>query len=115
METQSKARNGAPVLRAGARRGRVMRVLVLAGLFTAVTAPMAMASENTIDCQMDDTRRASAEQRLDTAPPPAPATTVARPTVAQAQPAETPRPATERRRNGKRVPDAELIAPRGVL
>jgi hypothetical protein len=92
-----------------------MRVLVLAGLFTAVTAPMAMAGENTIDCQMD-TRRASAEQRLDVTPPPAPGTpTIARPTVAQAQPAEAPRPATERRRNGKRVPDAELIAPRGVL
>lgn len=92
-----------------------MRVLVLAGLFTAVTAPMAMAGENVIECQMDDTRRASAEQRLDDATPPAPATTtVARPTVAQAQP-EAPRPATERRRNGKRVPDAVLIAPRGVL
>ena len=91
-----------------------MRVLVLAGLFTAVTAPMAMAGENTIECQLDDTRRASAEQRLDDATPPA-TTTVARPTVAQAQPADTPRPAAERRRNGKPVPDARLIAPRGVL
>ncbi len=93
-----------------------MRVLVLAGLFTAVTAPMAMAGENPIDCQMDDTRRAQAEQRLEDVTPPAPATaTVARPTVAQAQTAETPRPASERRRNGKPVPDAQLIAPRGVL
>ena len=92
-----------------------MRVLVLAGLFTAVATPMAMASEDTIDCQLD-TRRAPAEQRIDDATPPPPATaTVARPTVAQAQPAETPRPASERRRNGKPVPDAQLIAPRGVL
>lgn len=94
-----------------------MRVLVLAGLFTAVTAPMAMAGENTIDCQAGDIRRAPAEQRLDDVPPaPAPGTpTIARPTVAQAQTVETPRPASERRRNGKPVPDAALIAPRGVL
>mgnify|MGYP001326760224 CR=1 FL=1 len=93
-----------------------MRVLVLAGLFTAVTAPMAMASETTIDCQLDDTRRAAAEQRLDAPPPPAPgAPPAARPAIAQAQSADTPRPPSERRRNGKRVPDAELISPRGVL
>jgi hypothetical protein len=77
---------------------------------------MAMAAENTIECQTDDTRRAAAEQRLDVTPPPAPgAPTAARPTVAQAQPGDAQRPASERRRNGKRVPDAVLIAPRGVL
>jgi hypothetical protein len=95
-----------------------MRVLVLAGLFTAIAAPVAMAGENEIECQMADMQRAPAEQRLDDVTPPAPAPgtpTIARPTVAQAQPAGTPRPAGERRRNGKRVPDAALIAPRGVL
>lgn len=93
-----------------------MRVLMLAGLFTAVTAPAAMASEYAIDCQPTDMRRAAAEQRLDAPPPPASgAASAARPAVAQAQSAETPRPASERRRNGKRVPDAELISPRGVL
>ncbi|MGD9968717.1 MAG: hypothetical protein AB7T59_19520 [Hyphomonadaceae bacterium] len=94
-----------------------MRVLVLAGLITAATAPFAAASEfDIIDCQIDGTRRASAEQRVD-APPPTPAApTVARPTVASRDLAESPRPAApERRRNGKPVPDAQLIAPRGVL
>lgn len=94
-----------------------MRVLVLAGLITAATVPFAAASENDlIDCQLDDTRRASAEQRLD-APPPTPAApTVARPTVAARDVTEAPRPvAPERRRGGKPVPDAQLISPRGVL
>ncbi|MGQ0533311.1 MAG: hypothetical protein ACT4OF_11570 [Caulobacteraceae bacterium] len=91
-----------------------MRVVVLAGLITAATVPFAAASESEVDCQLDETRRASAEQRLDA--PPAPAATTARPTVAQREAAETPRPVpAERRRNGKRVPDAELISPRGVL
>lgn len=92
-----------------------MRVLVLAGLITAVTVPFAAASENEIDCQVTDTRRAPAEQRLDQAPP-SPATTIARPTVAQREAADTPRPAVgERRRGGKPVPDAQLIQPRGTL
>jgi hypothetical protein len=91
-----------------------MRVLVLAGLITAATIPFAAASENAIECQMDDTRRAAAEQRIDPAPITPP--TVARPTVATREAAEAPRPvAPDRRRNGKRVPDAELISPRGVL
>lgn len=92
-----------------------MRVLLLAGLITVATVPFAAASDNEIECQADDARRASAEQRLD-APPAAPTATVARPTIARRDAAETPRPApAERRRNGKRVPDAELISPRGVL
>jgi hypothetical protein len=94
-----------------------MKVLVLAGLITAATAPFAMAADSEIECQ-GETRRAPAEQRLD-APPPAPgaaAATPARPTVAQREAPDTQRPAaTERRRNGKRIPDAELIGPRGAL
>jgi hypothetical protein len=63
-----------------------MRVLLLAGLISAATAPFAAASENdiadVIDCQVTDTRRAPAEQRLDQAPP-SPAATAPRPTIAQ--------------------------------
>jgi hypothetical protein len=94
-----------------------MKVLILAGLITAATVPFAAASETEIDCQLDETRRTSAQQRIDPAPPPpAPAATPARPTVAQREAVETPsRPAAERRRNGKPVPDAELMSPRGVL
>ena len=94
-----------------------MRMLLLAGLITAATAPFAAASasESDIECQATDTRRTAAEERLDQAPP-SPAVTVARPTVAQREGAEAPRPAVaERRRGGKPVPDAQLIQPRGTL
>jgi hypothetical protein len=96
-----------------------MRVLLLAGLISAATAPFAAAAENdiadVIDCQVTDTRRAPAEQRLDQAPL-SPAATAPRPTIAQREPVEAPRPvAGDRRRNGKPVPDAQLIQPRGTL
>jgi hypothetical protein len=89
-----------------------MKVSVLAILITAVTAPVAMAAETGLDCQIDDSRRAVEEQRA--APPPTPNT--ARPTVAQRDISEAQRAApVDRRRNGKRIPDAELIGPRGAL
>lgn len=93
-----------------------MRVLVLAGLITAVSAPFAAAAEtDVIECQVTDTRRAPAEQRLDQAPV-SPASILARPTVVQREAAEAPRPALgDRRRGGKPVPDAQLIQPRGTL
>lgn len=92
-----------------------MRVLLLAGLITAASAPFAAAVENEIDCQVTDTRRAPAEQRLDQAPQ-SPAAGVARPTVAPREAAEAPRPTVaDRRRGGKPVPDAQLIQPRGAL
>jgi len=92
-----------------------MRVLVLAGLITAVSAPFAAAAENEIECQVTELRRAPAEQRLDQAPQSPAAATIARPTAAPRETAEAPRPATERRRGGKPVPDAQLIQPRGTL
>ncbi|ANP47522.1 hypothetical protein [Candidatus Viadribacter manganicus] len=91
-----------------------MRVLVLAGLLTAAMAPFAAAAENEIDCQVTDVARAQADQRLDQ-PPAAPAATP-RPIVVQREAADIPRPAiVERRRNGKPIPDAQLIQPRGAL
>ncbi len=92
-----------------------MRLLVLAGLFTAAAAPFAAASENAIDCQVTDVARVQADQRLDQ-PPTAPATAV-RPAVVQREAAaEAPRPTVaDRRRNGKPIPDAQLIQPRGAL
>jgi hypothetical protein len=90
-----------------------MKVWVLAGLFTVAMAPVAMAGEDATECQLDETRRA-AEQRAAPTPP-----TAARPTVAQRDVIEpvmpTPRAPAERRRNGKRIPDALLIGPRGAL
>lgn len=87
-----------------------MKVLVLAGLITVAMTPLAFAGEDTTECQLDETRRA--EQR-----PEAPATTaVARPTIAQRDVVEPViRPPAERRRSGKRIPDAQLIGPRGAL
>jgi hypothetical protein len=90
-----------------------MKVWVLAGLFTIAMAPVAMAGEDSTECQLDETRRA-AEQRASPTPV-APAASVARPTVAQRDVIEPVRPPVDRRRSGKRIPDAQLIGPRGAL
>jgi hypothetical protein len=91
-----------------------MKVWVLAGLFTVVTAPMAFAAEDATECQLDDVRRAS-QQHVEGQG----VATIARPTVAEravVDPAPAPaRAPAERRRNGKRIPDAQLIGPRGAL
>jgi hypothetical protein len=89
-----------------------MKVWILAGLFTVATAPIAAAAEDFSECQLDESRRPAAE-RVD-AQAAAPAAT-ARATVAQRAPETTQRQPVERRRSGKRIPDAELIGPRGAL
>ena len=88
-----------------------MRTLILAGAFSVFGAPLAMASEITSECQLDEARR-GAQQRATNATAAAP--NQAQPTVAQ-RPDEAQRAAPPRRRYGKRVPDAELIEPRGAL
>lgn len=92
-----------------------MKVWVLAGLFTVVTAPFAAAAEDVTACQLDESRRATQERADAPAAPPA---AVARPTVVERDVAvQAPRATApvERRRNGKRIPDAQLIGPRGAL
>ncbi len=99
-----------------------MKTLVLAGLITAITAPFAAAAESTTECQLDQSRR-SVEQRIEAPVQPAAPTATARPTVAprEAAPpqvtADQPvrQASNDRRRGGKRIPDAELIGPRGAL
>ncbi len=104
-----------------------MKFWVLAGLFTAA-APFAAASEYDADCQLDETRRPQQQVRIDggspggSAPP-----TRANPTSEQRANAEeladrqaaaaaAARAASaDRRRDGKRIPDAVLIGPRGAL
>lgn len=90
-----------------------MRVWILAGFFSAAMAPVAAATEIVADCQLEETRRSTAE-RVETTPPPA---SVARPVAAQREVVAEAvvRAKPERRRNGKRIPDAELIGPRGAL
>ena len=100
-----------------------MKFWVLAGLFTAATVPFATAAEASAECQVDDTRR-TPHVRIDGGSPGGSAPQTARPTsatpdasaeqVAQREAAEAAR-AAERRRSGKRIPDAELIGPRGAL
>jgi len=99
-----------------------MKVWMLAGLFTVVATPFAAAAESDAACQLDDSR-ATLTLRVDGPPPPAPSPSTVRPTiaprdVAQAEQDDTPRPvrqAPDRRRSGKRIPDAELMGPRGAL
>lgn len=88
-----------------------MKALILAGLLSAATIPMAVAAENTAECQVDEARRAAAQRAVT---PPAQSA----PRSTEAQRVETEqdaRAANVRRRNGKRIPDAELIGPRGSL
>jgi hypothetical protein len=91
-----------------------MKVWIFASLFSVAAIPVAGATENTAECQLDDARRAES-QRVEA--PSTAATTTARPTVAQREAVTEPvaRPPGERRRGGKRIPDAELIGPRGAL
>ncbi len=102
-----------------------MRILVLAGLITAAMAPAAFADTDALPCQVDDTRRSMdhviTEAESGSAPPTATATaqTIVRPAVVQREAAAVQNQRTpaqqQRRRNGKRIPDAELIGPRGAL
>ncbi len=102
-----------------------MKVLVLAGVLTAAAIPLAGAAEAAADCQLDEQGRRS-QVRIDSggaggsapaAPARASATSreggVAEHTAQRET--ETPRQTAERRRNGRRIPDAELIGPRGAL
>lgn len=103
-----------------------MKVWVLAGLFTFASAPAAFALDvgSDVECQVDDMRRqmdhVTTEAESGSVP-----TTTALPTVAPVvRPAPTQRQAAAatgdraqatRRRNGKPIPDAQLIGPRGAL
>lgn len=89
-----------------------MKVWVLAGLFTVATIPFAAAAEDATECQVDETRRAT-QTRTDAPPAPPPQVVVVRPTAERE--AEPPAARDARRRNGKRIPDAELIGPRVPL
>lgn len=100
-----------------------MKTWVLAGLITVAATPFAHAAETTAECQLDQSRR-SVEQRIDAPVQPAAPTTAARPTLTQREAAPPPQAsadqpvrqaANDRRRGGKRIPDAELIGPRGAL
>jgi len=89
-----------------------MRLWFVLGAFAAAALPMSAAAEPTEVCQNEEARSVAPE-RSEAAP--APQRSVARPTVAQRDVTDVARGEAPRRRNGKRVPDAELIGPRGAL
>jgi hypothetical protein len=102
-----------------------MKLWAMAGLFTAAAVPFAGVAEASAECQVDDSRRVP-HVRIDDGGPGGSAPTIATPTAAPRDPAvrtvqRDPNDAAarvtpaERRRSGKHVPDAELIAPRGAL
>ncbi len=99
-----------------------MKLWVLAGMFTAATVPFAAAAESSAECQVDEARR-TAQVRIDNggpggSAPGARVTSAPRDSgeqVAQREAEAAPRPSVDRRRNGKPIPDAELIGPRGAL
>jgi len=102
-----------------------MKLFILAGLFTAAAIPFAGAAEAAADCQVEDTRRAT-HVRIDGGGPGGSAPSQAAPQAtaprdaaseqaAAREAAQAARATAERRRNGKRIPDAELIGPRGAL
>jgi hypothetical protein len=99
-----------------------MKIWVMAGLFTAAAIPFAGAAEASAECQVDDTRRMP-HVRIDDGAPGGSAATTATPTAQRdvnadrtaREAAERAAAMAERRRSGKRIPDAELIGPRGAL
>ena len=92
-----------------------MKMWLLAGLITVATIPVASALESVTDCQVDESRRDARDVQRDRIDPPAsPAVSTARTTVATRDTNSRPEQ-QQRRRSGKRVPDAELIGPRGAL
>jgi hypothetical protein len=89
-----------------------MRVILLSGLLSAAFTSGALAAPSipdASDCQIEETRR-QIEDRRDQPPPQQGART------ANAREGEVDvRPPPARRRNGKQIPDAELMAPRALL
>jgi hypothetical protein len=86
-----------------------MKALVFAGLFTAALAPFAVA-EASVDCPSEAARRTVVNTRPDVQ-----AQAPARPVLADCEQQQRSARTEQRRRSGKPIPDAELIAPRVVL
>lgn len=93
-----------------------MKVLVLAGALAAVAFPAAAAAEVIEPCRTQDAETSTALiDRAETTSAPAPVAPVARQPSATQRVANETRTEAPRRRSGKRVPDSELIGPRGAL
>ena len=90
-----------------------MRVMLLTGLLSAACTTGAFAAPTlpeTTDCQIEESRGQVEERRVQAPPQQTARTTSAREDETSARPA-----APQRRRNGKQIPDAELMAPRALL
>ncbi|MDZ4693190.1 hypothetical protein [Terricaulis sp.] len=97
-----------------------MNVLFLATALVACTAPFAVANAQT-DIERRTQVRIESDSPSGGSSPTATRQTPATPapaasqTTAQREAADAARLIAERRRSGKRIPDAELIGPRGAL
>jgi hypothetical protein len=94
-----------------------MKVWILASLLSAAVTPLPAAAQQqrADDCQVGNSRQQSCIDA--SVQPPAPQTATVRPVQRYTLPTATtvhPQDST-RRRSGKRIPDAELIGPRGAL
>lgn len=96
-----------------------MNVLFLATALIAVSAPCVANAQTDIERRTvrieSDSQSGGggvATTPRTTSATPSPAATAA---AAEREAAEATRPVAERRRGGKRIPDAELIGPRGAL
>jgi hypothetical protein len=87
----------------------LVRELVFAGLLSLTGAPA--DSSETAPCETGDARRAIEQPVVQPPAPQAPSVTLRRVGREDAVASRTP----PRRRNGKPIPDAELIGPRGAL
>lgn len=94
-----------------------MNVLFLAATLVAFSAPCVANAQSDLERR---TVRIEADSPGGGAPATTPRATPATPSptsaaAAEREAAEAARPVAERRRGGKRIPDAELIGPRGAL
>ena len=93
-----------------------MKVWVFALGFSAALLPNianAGATPDARDCQTGNARRG--ECITSSTQPVAPQVTTTRQVTRMPPPPQTARNDAQRRRSGKRIPDAELIGPRGAL
>lgn len=90
-----------------------MRLWLVAGALSVAAFPSVATAERTEICQEDARAAQPLVERAEQTS--APAQTGARPPDSQARSEQAARNEPNRRRSGKRIPDAELIGPRGAL
>lgn len=92
-----------------------MRSVLAVGVLAIIAWPSVASADEVSPCQAEEPRAAiSSTERVEPTAVAAPSVVTLRQAGTQRETAEARTDAT-RRRSGKRVPDAELIGPRGAL